>query len=165
MAKITLGGNPAETSGDMPAIGSKTPSFTLTAGDMSSKSLSDFRGHKLVLNIFPSIETGVCSASVRNFNKEAAKLNNTKVLCISRDLPFTQSKFCAAEGIENVIMLSDFKNKDFGNAYGLEIHGSNFDGLLARAVIVTDENGTITHTELVPEISHEPNYKAAINAL
>lgn len=165
MAKLTLGGNPAETKGNIPSVGSKIPNFTLTAGDMSAKSLSDFKGHKLVLNIFPSIETGVCSASVRNFNKEAADLKNTKVLCISRDLPFTQSKFCAAEGIENVIMLSDFKNKDFGNAYGLEVHGTNFDGLLARTVIVTDETGTVTYTELVPEMSHEPNYKDAIKAL
>lgn len=132
---------------------------------MTAVSLSSFSGSKLILNIFPSIETGVCSASVRNFNKEAANLSNTKVLCISRDLPFTQSKFCAAEGIDNVIMLSDFKNKDFGQAYGLEIRGSNFDGLLARAVFVLDETGAITYSELVPEIANEPNYKAAINAL
>ena len=165
MAKITLGGNPAETNGTLPATGSKVPSFTLTAGDMSARSLSEFKGSKLVLNIFPSIETGVCSAAVRHFNKAAATLDNTKVLCISRDLPFTQSKFCAAEGIENVIMLSDFKNKDFGNDFGLEIRGSNFDGLLARAVIVADESGTIIYTELVPEIGQEPNYEAALNAL
>lgn len=165
MAKITLGGNPAETSGDLPQAGTKAPDFVLTTIDMAPKSLLDYKGSKVVLNIFPSVETGVCATSVRKFNEEAANLNNTKVLCISKDLPFTQKKFCAAEGIENVEMLSDFKNKDFGTAYGVEVINSDFSGLLARAIVVLDESGNVTYSELVPEIGQEPNYEAAFNAL
>ncbi len=165
MATITLGGNPAETSGNLPQKGTKAPGFVLTNIDMAPKSLADYEGSKVVLNIFPSVETGICAVSVRKFNEEAANLNNTKVLCISKDLPFTQKKFCAAEGLENVEMLSDFKNKDFGSAYGIEVKGSAFSGLLARAVVVLDESGNVTYTELVPEIGQEPNYEAALNAL
>ena len=165
MAQITLGGNPVSTSGDLPTIGSEAPDFKLTAIDLSTKTLSDFEGKKIVMNIFPSIGTGVCSQSVRMFNKEAAELDNTVVLCISRDLPFAQAGFCAAEGIENVVMLSDFKTHQFGKDYGLDMLGGKFDGLLSRVVIVLDENRTVKYTEQVPEIGQEPDYKAPIDAL
>ena len=165
MASITLGGNPAETIGNLPEVGSTVPDFTLTANDMSSKTLADFSGKKLVMNIFPSVNTGVCSASARRFNQEAAGLENTEVLCISKDLPFAQQQFCAAEGIDNVTMLSDFKTGAFGNDYGLTIKGSAFDALHSRVVIVTDEKGQVVYTEQVPEIGQEPNYEAALAAL
>jgi thiol peroxidase len=165
MASITLGGNPADTNGNLPSVGSIAPNFTLTATDLSSKSLSDYPGKRKLLNIFPSIGTGICAASARRFNEEAAKLQNTLVFCISKDLPFAQTQFCAAEGIENVIMLSDYKNGKFGNDYGLLITKSSFEGLLARVVIVLDENNKIIYTEQVPEIGQEPNYAAALKAL
>ncbi|MEL6811184.1 MAG: thiol peroxidase [Bacteroidota bacterium] len=165
MAHITLGGDPAETNGNLPNQGSIAPNFTLTATDLSSKSLSDYGTTRKVLNIFPSVDTGVCAASARKFNEEAAKLDNTKVLCISRDLPFAQARFCAAEGIENVEMLSDFKEGSFGKDYGLEITKSAFTGLHSRVVIVLDENNQVLYTEQVPEIGQEPNYEAALNAL
>lgn len=165
MAKITLGGNPAETNGDLPAVGSQAPDFKLVATDMSEKTMKDFSGHKLLLNIFPSVNTGVCSASVRRFNAEATKVENTKVLCISRDLPFAQQQFCAAEGLEDVVMLSDFKTGKFGDDYGALVAGSAFDGLLSRAVVVLDDTGKVIYTEQVPEIGQEPNYEAALNAL
>lgn len=165
MASITLGGNPAETTGNLPAVGSKLPSFSLVANDMSTKTNADFEGHRLILNIFPSVNTGVCAASARKFNQEAANLENTQVLCISRDLPFAQQQFCAAEGIDNVTMLSDFKSGAFGKDYGLEIKGSAFDGLHSRVVIVAEADGTVSYTEQVPEIGNEPNYQAALAAL
>lgn len=165
MTKITLGGNPAETTGTLPAKGAKAPDFKLTATDMSVKSMGDYSGNRLLLNIFPSVNTGVCSASVREFNKRAAEMENTKVLCISKDLPFAQQQFCAAEGIENVEMLSDFKTGQFGLDYGVTVKGSAFDGLLSRAVVVLDENGTVVYNEQVPEIGQEPNYQAALNVL
>jgi thiol peroxidase len=165
MAKITLGGSPVNTLGTLPAVGGMAPNFTLSKTDLSETTLADFKGHKVVMNIFPSIGTGVCATSVRNFNKEAANLENTKVLCISRDLPFAQVGFCAAEGIENVVMLSDFKNHSFGKDYQLEILDSKFAGLLSRCIIVLDETGKIVHTEQVPEIANEPNYEAALKSL
>ena len=165
MASITLGGNPAETLGELPAVGSKAPDFKLTATDMSTKTMSDFKGQTLLLNIFPSVNTGVCSAAVRRFNEEAAKMNNTKVLCISKDLPFAQQQFCAAEGIENVEMLSDFKTGQFGVDYQVTAVGSAFDGLLSRAVVIVNPEGNVTYTEQVPEIGQEPDYEAALNAL
>lgn len=165
MATITLGGNPVQTSGNLPKIGSKLADFKLVAVDLSTKTLSDFKGHNLILNIFPSVNTGICSASVRAFNKSASELENTKVLCISRDLPFAQKEFCAAEGLENVIMLSDFKNGDFGKTFGLIMISGNFDSLLSRCVIIADESGEIIYTEQVPEIAQEPNYQAALEAL
>lgn len=165
MAQITLGGNPAETIGNIPANGTKAPEFELTTVELGSMKLSDFAGSKLVLNIFPSVNTGVCSASVRAFNAKAAALDNTKVLCISRDLPFAQQQFCAAEGLEDVIMLSDFKTHQFGKDYGLEMSSSIFQGLLSRVVLVVDENGTVVYGEQVPEIGQEPDYEAALNAL
>lgn len=165
MANITLGGNPAETIGELPALGTTAPNFTLTATDFASKELSDYEGTRKILNIFPSVDTGICATSARKFNEESSKLHNTKVLCISRDLPFAQARFCSAEGIENVEMLSDFKNGDFGRDYGLEITKSKFTGLLSRVVMVLDENNKVLYTEQVPEIGQEPNYQAAINAL
>jgi len=165
MATITLKGGAIETSGELPRIGSKAPDFTLTATDLSSKSLNDFTGSKVVLNIFPSIDTGTCAQSVRQFNKEASELENTKVLCISHDLPFAQARFCGAEGLDNVINLSDYKNGSFGKDYGLNFVTGPLETLHSRCVIVLDENGTVLYTEQVPEIVDEPNYKAALEAL
>jgi thiol peroxidase len=165
MAAITLGGNPINTSGELPKVGSKAPQFELVNTDLGSTSLAEFAGSKLVLNIFPSVGTGVCAASVRQFNSKASALVNTKVLCISRDLPFAQKSFCGAEGLENVISLSDFKSGSFGKDYGLEILDGPFAGLLSRVVIILDENGIIKYTEQVPEIADEPNYEKALAAL
>ena len=165
MANITLKGNPINTSGDLPAVGAKIPDFTLVKSDLSRVSLSDFSGSKLVLNIFPSLDTGVCAASVRRFNQEAGNLSNTKVLCISRDLPFAQSRFCGAEGLDNVVTLSDYETGDFGKAYNLTITDGALAHLHSRAVIVVDENGTVVYAEQVPEITTEPNYEAALAAL
>lgn len=165
MASITLGGNPIHTSGELPKIGAKLSDFKLVMNDLSIASLSDFSGNKLVLNIFPSIDTGTCATSVRKFNASANKLKNTKVLCISRDLPFAQKRFCGAEGLENVINLSDFKDGNFGKTNGLEIIDGVLSGLHSRVIIVVDENGIVTHTEQVPEIANEPNYEAALAVL
>jgi thiol peroxidase len=165
MASITLGGNPINTNGTLPNIGTSAPDFKLVKTDLSIATLADFKGSKLVLNIFPSIDTGTCATSVRTFNAKASSLENTKVLCISRDLPFAQKRFCGAEGLENVINLSDFNTGSFGKDYGLEITDSVLAGLHSRVVIVLDENGTILHTEQVSEIADEPNYEAAITAL
>lgn len=165
MTKITLKGNALNTIGSLPAVGSKVKNFSLIASDLSSKTLADFKSQKLVMNIFPSIDTGTCAASVRNFNKDAAKLANTKVLCISRDLPFAQKRFCGAEGIENVVMLSDFNTGAFGKDYGLQMIDGALNGLHSRCVIVVDENGVVKYTEQVPEIVDEPNYEAALKSL
>jgi len=165
MAAITLGGNPINTSGELPKVGSKAIDFKLVKGDLSIATLANFAGSKLVLNIFPSIDTGTCATSVRKFNEKASALNNTKVLCISRDLPFAQSRFCGAEVLENVINLSDFNTGAFGKDYGLEISESVLAGLHSRVIIVIDENGVISHTEQVGEIANEPNYDAALAAL
>jgi len=165
MAVITLGGNPIHTNGELPKVGTKAPQFTLVKDDLSVVTLNDFSGSKLVLNIFPSVDTGVCATSVRKFNEQASGLTNTKVLCISRDLPFAQKRFCGAEGLENVVNLSDFRDGAFGKAYGLEITDSIFTGLHSRVVVVLDENGTVLYSEQVPEIGSEPNYEAALAAL
>ena len=165
MAKITLHGNPFSTIGELQKIGQKAPDFELVKNDLSRISLKDFKGSRLVLNIFPSIDTGTCATSVRTFNKTAANLTNTKVLCISRDLPFAQARFCGAEGIENAITLSDFVNGNFGKNYKLEIADGPLAGLLSRVVIVVDENGMVIHTEQVTEIANEPNYDEALKAL
>ncbi|MEZ4858697.1 MAG: thiol peroxidase [Flavobacteriaceae bacterium] len=165
MAFITLGGNPAETIGTLPKTGTKAKDFSLTATDMTDKSLKDYQGFKKLLNIFPSVDTGICAASARKFNAEASSLKNTKVLCISRDLPFAQKRFCAAEGLENVEMLSDYKTGQFGKDYGLEITKSAFQGLHSRVVIVLDEKDNVVYSEQVSEIGLEPNYEAALNAL
>jgi thiol peroxidase len=165
MATITLGGNPIHTNGDLPKNGTKAPDFQLLKTDLSTASLADFSGSKVVLNIFPSIDTGTCATSVRTFNAKASALENTKVLCISRDLPFAQKRFCGAEGLDNVINLSDFNTGAFGKNYGLEITDGPLAGLHSRVVIVLDENGTIVHAEQVGEIADEPNYDAALAAL
>jgi thiol peroxidase len=165
MASITLGGNPIHTSGELPKVGTKLADFKLVKNDLSIASLGDFAGSKLVLNIFPSIDTGTCATSVRTFNATAAQLENTKVLCISRDLPFAQKRFCGAEGLENVVNLSDFQEGSFGKANGLEIVDGPLAGLHSRAIIVLDENGIVSYTEQVPEIANEPNYEAALASL
>lgn len=165
MASITLGGNPINTLGELPKVGSKLADFKLVKSDLSTASLTDFTGKKIVLNIFPSIDTGTCATSVRKFNETASKLDNTAVLCISRDLPFAQKRFCGAEGIENVVNLSDFQDGNFGKTNGLEIVNGPLAGLHSRAIIVADENGTVLHTEQVAEIANEPNYEAALAVL
>ena len=165
MASVKLGGNVINTSGNLPIVGEKAPDFELIKNDLTISKLSDYKGSKLVLNIFPSIDTGTCAASVRKFNESASQLKNTKVLCISRDLPFAQKRFCGAEGLENVENLSDFKNGSFGKTYGLEIKDSAFAGLHSRVVIVLDENGYVKYTEQVSEIADEPNYEAALASL
>ena len=165
MATVTLGGNPIHTNGELPKTGSKAPDFKLVNTDLSMATLADFAGSKVVLNIFPSIDTGTCATSVRTFNAKASTLANTKVLCISRDLPFAQKRFCGAEGLENVINLSDFNTGSFGKTYGLEITDSVLAGLHSRVVIVLDENGVVKYTEQVPEIADEPNYESALAAL
>ena len=165
MASITLGGNPIPTSGELPKIGSKAADFQLVQNDLSIASLANFAGSRLVLNIFPSIDTGTCATSVRKFNESASKLENTKVLCISRDLPFAQKRFCGAEGLENVVNLSDFKEGSFGKNYGLEISDGVLAGLHSRVVIVLDENGIVKYTEQVSEIANEPNYENALASL
>ena len=165
MASVKLGGNVINTSGNLPIVGEKAPDFELIKNDLTISKLSDYKGSKLVLNIFPSIDTGTCAASVRKFNESASQLKNTKVLCISRDLPFAQKRFCGAEGLENVESLSDFKNGTFGKDYGLEINDSAFAGLHSRVVIVLDENGYVKYTEQVSEIADEPNYEAALASL
>ncbi|SNR15500.1 thiol peroxidase [Tenacibaculum jejuense] len=165
MATVTLKGNQIQTNGNLPEVNSKAPNFKLVSGDLSVKSLEDYAGQKLILNIFPSVDTGTCATSVRNFNKEASQLENTKVLCISRDLPFAQSRFCGAEGIENVEMLSDYVNGDFGKNYGLEFTNGPLNGLHSRCIVVINENGEVSYTEQVPEIVDEPNYSEALKAL
>jgi len=165
MATITLGGNPIHTIGNLPEIDSKAPNFTLVAPDLSVKNLADFAGSKVILNIFPSIDTNTCAMSVRTFNAQAAALENVKVLCISRDLPFAQKRFCGAEGIENVMTLSDFRDGSFGKNYGLEIIDGALQGLHSRCVVVLDENGIVRYTEQVAETADEPNYEAALAVL
>ena len=165
MASITLGGNPTNTIGELPAVGSQAPDFSLSSADLSSKSLADFSGINLILNIFPSVDTGVCATSVRTFNKSAASTENTKVLCISRDLPFAQARFCGAEGIENVVMLSDFADGSFGKDYGVEISDGAFAHLHSRAIVVLNGSGEVVYTEQVPEVGQEPNYEAALAAI
>ncbi len=165
MASITLGGNPIHTSGELPKIGTKIADFKLVKTDLSIASLQDFAGKKLVLNIFPSVDTGTCAASVRKFNESASTLENTTVLCVSRDLPFAQKRFCGAEGLENVVNLSDFSEGSFGKANGLEMTDGPLAGLHSRVIIVVNENGIITHTEQVAEIADEPNYEAALAVL
>lgn len=165
MATITLKGNAITTSGELPSVGSQAQDFSLTAVDLSNKSLSDFAGSNLILNIFPSVDTGTCATSVRNFNKTAADLDNTKVLCISRDLPFAQNRFCGAEGIENVVMLSDFNTGQFGKDYGLEITAGPLNGLHSRCIVVVNTEGKVIYTEQVIETVDEPNYEAALASL
>lgn len=165
MASVTLKGNAFQTIGELPTVGSKALDFSLTAGDLSTKTLNDFAGYNLVLNIFPSVDTGTCAASVRHFNKAASELKDTKVLCISRDLPFAQGRFCGAEGLDNVINLSDYKSGTFGKDYGLIFTNGPLDALLSRSVIILDKDGVVLYTEQVSETVEEPNYEAAIDIL
>ncbi len=165
MATITLQGNTINTIGNLPSIGDKAPDFSLTANDLSIKSLADFSGKKIILNIFPSLDTGTCAASVRKFNEEVANLNNTVVLCISRDLPFAQARFCGAEGIKNVITLSNYATGNFGKDYGLMIIDPPLLNLNSRVIIIINEKGEVIYTEQVPEIAIEPNYENALKAI
>ncbi len=165
MAQTKLGPNSANTIGELPAVHSSAPDFVLTANDMKDVSLKDFAGKNVVLNIFPSVDTGVCAASVREFNKRVAEMDNTVVLCIAKDLPFAMKRFCGAEGIDRAITLSDFRSRGFGKSYGVELTDSAFAGLFARAVVVLDSAGKVKHTELVPQIGEEPNYEAALKAI
>ena len=164
MAKITLKGNPINTIGNLPSIGEFAKNIELVAADLSVKSINDFKGNKVVLNIFPSLDTGTCAASVRRFNQEAGNLGDTKVLCISKDLPFAQARFCGAEGLDNVITLSDFRS-DFTKQYGLEIVDGPLAGLASRVVIILDEEGKVIYTQQVPEIIDEPNYEEVLSVL
>lgn len=165
MAQITFKGSPINTEGNLPEVGSTAPNFKLTASDLSEKSLNDYAGKNVVLNIFPSVDTGVCAQSVRTFNKEVSSVDNTVVLCISKDLPFALNRFCAAEGLNNVATLSDFKNNDFDKAYGVKMTDGPLNGLLSRAVVVINPEGKVVYNEQVPEITQEPDYNHAINAL
>ncbi len=165
MATVTLKGNEIHTLGSLPGSGSKAPDFQLTKNDLSIAGLADFKGKKLVLNIFPSVDTGTCAQSVRQFNKEAATLKDTLVLCISKDLPFAQARFCGAEGIENVVMLSDFRDGNFGKSYQVEFTDGPLQSLLSRSVVVVKEDGTVAYAEQVAETVDEPNYGAALEAL
>jgi thiol peroxidase len=164
MAQTTLGGNPIHTAGDLPSVGAQSPAFTITKADLSDVGPGDFAGKRLVINIFPSIDTAVCATSVRRFNEAASGLDNTTVLCVSADLPFALNRFCGAEGLSNVVTASTFRG-DFGTAYGVEMVDGRLKGLLARSVVVLDEQGKVLHTQLVPAISEEPDYDAAIAAL
>lgn len=165
MAKITLGGHAVNTSGTLPKIGEVAPDFSLTSTELNDLSLANFKGKKLVLNVFPSIDTQVCAASVRMFSKAAVTLDDTMVVHISRDLPFAHKRFCATEGLQNVMSLAEYKSQDFGKSYGIDMVDGKFAGLLSRAVVVIDENGKVIYTEQVPEIGEEPDYDAALAAL
>ncbi len=165
MATITFHGDPVETIGTLPKTGSSAPDFKLTKTDLSEINLSDLKGNKIVLNIFPSIDTGVCAASVRKFNEKAQDMVNTKVLCASMDLPFAHSRFCGAEGLDRVVSVSSFRNPDFGKNYGVTITSGPLTGLLSRAVVIIDEQGKVIYTEQVPEIAQEPDYDKALKAL
>lgn len=165
MAKITFKGNPVTTSGELPKVGSAAPDFTLTKTDLSALGKQDLAGKNVVLNIFPSIDTGVCATSVRTFNQKAAALPNTVVVCVSKDLPFAMKRFCGAEGIEKVVPASWFRGPDFGKAYGVVMQDGPLAGLFARSVVVFDAAGKVVHTELVPEIAQESDYDAALKAV
>ncbi|MDY3362494.1 thiol peroxidase [Riemerella anatipestifer] len=164
MAKLTLKGNEISSVGELPKLGETIKDFNLVASDLSEKTKNDFSGKRKVLNIFPSIDTGVCAASARKFNEEASKLDNTIVINISRDLPFALGRFCAAEGLNNVETLSDFRS-NFGEEFGVTLVDSPLKGLLSRAVVITDENDKVIYTEQVSEITNEPNYEAALASL
>lgn len=165
MTTVTLGGNKVNVKGNFPKVGEQAKEFTLVKSDLSELTLSSLKGKKVVLNIFPSLDTKVCAMSVRKFNDMASKMHNTVVLAISKDLPFAHARFCSTEGIDNVIGLSAFRNTSFGEEYGVAIADGPLAGLLARAVVILDENGKVTYTELVPEITHEPNYEEALKSI
>lgn len=165
MASIKLGGNNIETNGSLPKVGDKAPNFSLLAQDLSTKKLEDYKGSRVIMNIFPSIDTNVCATSVRKFNERATELKNTNVLCISRDLPFAQKRFVSDEDLQNVTNLSDFREGNFGRDYGVEMTSGDLRGLLSRAVLVLDENGRVIHSEMVPDIGQEPDYLSALKSL
>ena len=165
MAAITLKGNKIHTVGDLPTVGSKAPDFRLVNSDLSDTTLADYKGKRVILNIFPSLDTDVCASSVRRFNLEAGKLDNTVVLCASMDLPFAHKRFCSNEGLDDVITLSGMRNQNFGNEYGVLIADGPLAGLYSRAVVVLDENGIVIYTEQVPEIVQEPDYEKALSSL
>ena len=164
MATVTLRGNPFDTNGDLPPVGTTAPAFSLVGRDLAEVSTESLAGKRVVLNIFPSIDTPTCATSVRTFNERAAGLDNTVVLCVSEDLPFAANRFCGAEGIENVMTGSAFRG-DFARAYGVRLEGGPLAGLMARAIVVIDEQGNVAHTELVSEIAQEPDYDAALGAI
>jgi thiol peroxidase len=165
MAMITFKGNSIHTNGELPKVGQLCPDFLVTKTDLSELKLSEFKGHKLILNIFPSLDTPTCALSVRKFNEQATEHPNVKVICISADLPFAQKRFCGAENINNVITGSVFRHPEFADKIGVRITDGPLRGLMSRAVIVLDENGKVLYTEQVFEVSHEPNYEAALKAL
>lgn len=165
MATITIKGTPVNTIGNLPSVGSTAPDATFVKSDMSEISLKDLKGKRVVLNIFPSIDTGTCAMSVRHFNKDAATFENAVVLAVSADLPFAAGRFCAAEGIENVMTASVFRNPDFAKDYGVLITDGPLKGLLARSVVVLDADGKVMYTELVPELTNEPDYDGTMNAM
>lgn len=165
MATVTLAGNPVTVNGNFPQAGAVAKPFALVNKELADVSLAAFAGKRKVLNIFPSVDTSVCAASVRRFNEAASKLENTVVLCISADLPFAQARFCGAEGLDNVVTLSTLRGTEFKQAYGVDIADSVLAGLTARAVVVLDEADKVLHAELVTEITHEPDYDAALKVL
>jgi len=165
MAQIHLKGQPISTCGDLPPVGTQAPDCSLTKTDLSEISLASLKGQRVVLNIFPSVDTPVCATSVRRFNQEASKLKNTLVLNVSKDLPFAHARFCGAEGLENVTSVSDFRTGSCGKNFGVEICDGPLAGLLSRAVVIIDDAGKIMYTEQVPEIAQEPDYEAALAAL
>ncbi|HOB04450.1 MAG TPA: thiol peroxidase [Propionibacteriaceae bacterium] len=164
MAEITFRGTPIHSVGELPEVGSKAPDYILTGGDLSDVTPEKFAGRRVILNIFPSVDTGVCATSVRTFNQRAGSLDNTTVVCVSNDLPFALNRFCGAEGLSNVAVASAFRS-DFGTSYGVQLADGPLRGLLSRAVVVVDADGTVSYTEQVPEIGQEPDYDAAIAAL
>ncbi|HXP89446.1 MAG TPA: thiol peroxidase [Fibrobacteria bacterium] len=165
MATVSLRGNPVQTTGNLPSIGSKAPDFHLVKQDLSNISLSDLAGKKVVINIFPSVDTATCATSVRKFNEKAASLKDVVVLCVSKDLPFAAKRFCAAEGLDNVITGSAFRDTSFEDAYGVKLLDSGLKGLMARSVVVLDAAGVVVHSELVSEITTEPDYEAALSRI
>ena len=165
MSSVTLKGNPVRVGGQLPQIGEQAPAFRLVGVDLSDRALADFAGKRKILNIFPSVDTGVCAASVRHFNQDAAGIANTAVLCISADLPFAQQRFCGAEGLDNVVTLSTFRNPGFLTDWGVAIADGRLAGLCARAVVVLDAHDRVIHSQLVGEIKEEPDYAAALAVL
>lgn len=166
MASVTLKGNPVSVAGELPSVGAAAPDFQLTKTDLSNVSLADYKGKNVILNIFPSVDTDTCATSVRKFNEQAADMEDTAVLCVSKDLPFAHARFCGAEGIKNVDSLSSLrKEQDFENNYGVLIQDGPLSGLMARAIVVIDKEGKVKHTELVSEIVDEPNYDSALKSL
>jgi thiol peroxidase len=165
MANITLKGNACNTSGDLPEVGSAAPNFTLVGGDLSEKTLADFSGKNVIINVVPSLDTPVCALSAQTFNKSAGDLGDTVIVNVSKDLPFAQKRFCESNNVDHVVNLSAFRCDQFGNDYGITIVDGALKGLLGRAVVVLDGAGKVTYTELVPEIAQEPNYEAALDAV